>query len=384
MEKEKGRIGMKSVQPGNRKKPGKYSRKIFCSCAITSVFTLAASPLSASAGWVQEEKGRWYAMEDGTYPAEQWIEIDGKWYHFDADGYMQFGWYQDNDGNLFWLGQDGAMVSGTIYSQAGNVYFIDPEGYCTKVEDFQGWVEDDKDWWYRFADGTWPSSQWMMIGEEWYHFDEEGYGQRGWYEENGNRYWLELTGERLHDTRKEIDGITYEFDAWGIARRAVKAPVVIPPEDQKSDLEKMVDAMADQVLAGIITPQMNDHQKAAAIYSWVRGHLSYSASMGTIGDWPTAAYEGFRRRRGHCYTYYATSLALLSRAGIPSVEVIRSTDNDHYWNLVYVDGEWLHFDTTPRRGGGNFCLLTTAQLMAYSNTHGYSHVYPIEDYPATP
>ena len=66
------------------------------------------------------------------------------------------------------------------------------------------------------------------------------------------------------------------------------------------------------------------------------------------------------------------------------MEVIRATDNDHWWNLVYVDGEWLHFDTTPRRLGGDFCLLTTAQLLAYSNTHGNSHGFDPSQYPATP
>ena len=206
----------------------------------------------------------------------------------------------------------------------------------------------------------------------------------GWFEENGVRYWMDASGKMLHDTTRMIDGVNYSFDGSGAASQTVKAPVVIPPEDEKTEMHKTVDAMADQILAGILTPGMNDHQKAAAIYRWVRGHMTYSGGTGSIGDWPTAAYEGFRRRRGHCYTYYATSLALLSRAGIPSVEVIRATDNDHWWNLVYVDGEWLHFDTTPRRLGGDFCLLTTAQLLAYSNTHGNSHGFDPSQYPATP
>lgn len=372
----------------NKRKKGKIKRRIkgilFSGMALGSCLFVFPVSSAFAAGWIQEEQGQRYSTEDGTYPADQWLAIDGKWHHFDENGYLQTGWYQDKEGTLFWLGWDGEMVSGTIYSQAGKVYFIDPEGHCTEVQEFEGWVEDDQDWWYRYRDGSWPQNQWLLLEGEWYHVDENGYGQRGWYEEEGNRFWLEMTGERLHDTTREIDGITYDFDEWGAARRVVKAPVAITPEEEKSDMEKLVDSMADQVLAAITTPEMNDHQKAAAIYSWVRGHMSYSASMGSIGDWPTAAYEGFRRGRGHCYTYYALSLALLSRAGIPSVEVIRSTDNDHYWNLIYVDGEWLHFDTTPRRGGGNFCLLTTEQLMAYSNTHDYSHVYPIEDYPATP
>lgn len=351
--------------------------------AITAM--LAAAPLTVyGEGWTQDERGRWYEQQDGSYPAGEWMEIDGSWYHFDENGYMQTGWYRDSRGRRYWLGNDGKMLKNQICKLEGVVYQIDETGSCTPQRGYTGWIQEGDRWWYLNSRGSWPSSSWQQIKGEWYHFDGNGYMQTGWLEENGTRYWLEDSGKMAHDTEMVIDGVNYHFDASGAASQAVKGPVVIPPDDQKTEMHRTVDAMADQVLARIITPDMNDHQKATAIYNWVRGNLTYSSSTGTIGDWQTAAYEGFRRGRGHCYTYYATSLALLSRAGIPSVEVIRATDHDHWWNLVYVDGVWLHFDTTPRRLGGNFCLLTTSQLLAYSNTHGNSHVFDVSQYPATP
>lgn len=345
---------------------------------------LAAAPVpSYGAGWTLDGVRVTYEQEDGSRVRDTWMEYEGKWFHFDRDGYVQAGWYKDPQGRRFWLGPDGVMAADTVRLLDGKVYVIDENGYCTEQKDYTGWIQDGAGRWFRNKDGTWPKAGWLALDGEWYDFDENGYARTGWLEENGIRYYLDGQGRMLHDEEQIIDGITYRFDSSGAGAPAVKTPVVIPPDDQKTELERTVDAMADQVLARIVTPGMNDHQKATAIYNWVRGNFTYSAS-GSMGHWPTAAYEGFRRRRGNCFTYYSVSLALLSRVGIPSIEVIRETDNGHWWNMVYVDGVWLHFDATPRRLGGNFCLLTTDQLLAYSNTHGASHVFDPSKYPATP
>lgn len=247
------------------------------------------------------------------------------------------------------------------------------------------WIQDSTGWWFRNPDGSYPSSQWHRLKDRWYYFDENGYMKTGLTQVDGVWYYLGDDGAMAVNSTIELNGITYTFgeDGAAVVTSDYKQPVHIPPEDEKTDLMRSNDAMADQILARIVNDSMTDRQKAVAIYNWVRGNLSYSVS-GTVGDWPQAAYEGLRKRRGNCYTYYATSLELISRVGIPSIEVIRSTDNDHWWNLVYVDGAWYHFDTTPRRQGGNFCLLTTAQLMAYSNVNGNSHIFDQSLYPPTP
>ena len=64
---------------------------------------------------------------DGSYPASQWKEIDGRWYYFDAQGYMATGWVQV-DGVYYYLD----TRSGAMYA---NRYT--PDGY---------WVEADGAW----------------------------------------------------------------------------------------------------------------------------------------------------------------------------------------------------------------------------------------------
>lgn len=38
--------------------------------------------------WQQDTTGWWYSEDDGTYPVNQWQEIDGKQYYFNEKGYM--------------------------------------------------------------------------------------------------------------------------------------------------------------------------------------------------------------------------------------------------------------------------------------------------------
>jgi len=38
--------------------------------------------------WQQAGIGWWYQNDDGSYPSNQWMEIDGKYYYFNENGYM--------------------------------------------------------------------------------------------------------------------------------------------------------------------------------------------------------------------------------------------------------------------------------------------------------
>lgn len=142
-------------------------------------------------------------------------------------------------------------------------------------------------------------------------------------------------------------------------------------------------AMADNILAQIITDDMTNREKAERIYSYVKGNMRY-VGFSDKSSWVVAAYNAMKQRKGDCYSYYAFSKALLDRAGIANdfIEKMPGYNSKHYWNLVDLgDGHgWYHFDTTPRVAGGNFCLLTDDELMEYSNVHNNSHIYDRDKY----
>ncbi len=159
------------------------------------------------------------------------------------------------------------------------------------------------------------------------------------------------------------------------------AQVIIKPITTDAVNEK-----ADAVLTSIISYGMTDREKARAIYDWCVGNLKYSTSTSYLmGYFNKAAFSGFTRRYGNCYTYYAVASALLTRAGITNTVIQRNdARNPHYWNLVKIDGSWYHLDTCPQPSPHKLevFLLTDSQLKTFPLDYYYK--FSAGTYPATP
>ena len=137
-----------------------------------------------------------------------------------------------------------------------------------------------------------------------------------------------------------------------------------------------LDRMADSILKGIVKDSWSDQKKAEAIYRYMRKNYIYVDSN-DHESWEKSALYGLRYQSGNCFVFYSVSRLLLTRCGIPNIEVKRSagSTHGHWWNYVYIDGGWYHFDTTPRRRRATFCLVTDDQLSAYSRAAGNSHIW---------
>lgn len=95
----------------------------------------SSSSSSGSTGqWKMDAKGWWYRYDNGTWPANRWVYLyyNGiyAWYHFDAEGYIQTGWFTDTDGNRYYLnpltdGTQGAMKTGWVSIDGSWYYFND-------------------------------------------------------------------------------------------------------------------------------------------------------------------------------------------------------------------------------------------------------------------
>lgn len=163
-----------------------------------------------------------------------------------------------------------------------------------------------------------------------------------------------------------------EDKAGNVGKTWAKVQVFVPGTAER---------IADQILRSITRKNWSNVKKARAIYRYITRHCSYVAHTGHI-QWRNAAVKSFRYHSGDCYSYFAMSKLLMTRAGIPNIQIKRYPTPHglrHFWNLVYVNGGWYHFDTTPRTRGGNFCLKTDAQLWAYSR--GYTFQFKRNIYP---
>lgn len=100
-----------------------------------------------SGNWRKNSKGYWYQYDDGSYAKNETVEIGGKFYHFDDEGYMVTNQYSGG----YWFGKNG-----------------------TKSGEMAQWHKTSKGWWY--GDSTWyaKDATYTIDGVE-YTFDKDGY-----------------------------------------------------------------------------------------------------------------------------------------------------------------------------------------------------------------
>ncbi len=148
-----------------------------------------------------------------------------------------------------------------------------------------------------------------------------------------------------------------------------------------------VNELADEILAEITTPGMSQREKALAIYNYVHNHIKYVGTSDK-SSWLVGAYVGFTRGSGDCYNYFACSKALLTRAGIPNVDLTRVGGNSrHYWQLVDVGSGYYHFDACPHPNSYPLYsfLLTEEEVKAYTRQcSSIRKNYYVYDYDSCP
>lgn len=97
-------------------------------CFGLAALLSAASAMPAFAGeWQQLAGGEYwqwkYVEADGSFPVNDWKLIDGKWYRFDANGYLDVGMREYN-GVEYILMRSGAMEANRDYG----VGYVDASG----------------------------------------------------------------------------------------------------------------------------------------------------------------------------------------------------------------------------------------------------------------
>ncbi|MGN1409446.1 MAG: transglutaminase domain-containing protein, partial [Eubacteriales bacterium] len=124
-------------------------------------------------------------------------------------------------------------------------------------------------------------------------------------------------------------------------------------------------------IVSMIDSGLSDAEKALWVHDYFVSSFEYDTEEG-IYD----AYNFFCERKGVCQAYSLAYMAVLREVGIESF-MITSTEMNHAWNLVCIDGQWYHADLafddpSPDRIGRvlheNF-LLTDEEIANTSNRH---------------
>ena len=92
------------------------------------------------------------------------------------------------------------------------------------------WIKDNKGWWFKKQDQTYPKDGWFQLGyagkNEWYYFDKDGYMSTGWVLNNGKWYYLNPASDgtqgRMLTGWQLIDGKWYYLNETSDGTRGAK------------------------------------------------------------------------------------------------------------------------------------------------------------------
>lgn len=177
-----------SGSSGSQGNGGKVARRTR-SYAVTTI--IGRPDFSADARWVSSRDGKswWYDHGDGSY-ATSWEKIDGEWYFFGDDGWLQSGWLQ----------------------RGKRWYYLNPnhDGHFGRM--VTGWFKVDGKWYYAGNEGI--LSGWQEVGGEWYRFNETHDGiwgamMTGWTKSSGDWYYLRSSGAMATSTAIVEGGKVY-------------------------------------------------------------------------------------------------------------------------------------------------------------------------------
>ena len=144
--------------------------------------------------------------------------------------------------------------------------------------------------------------------------------------------------------------------------------------------EKVVDSIVESLIATVQPEEMTDFEKVKFVNDYIVKNTVYSEdSVASSHSAYAVAYEG----KGVCQGYALFAQKLMQELGLESMYVVGEVyTGGHAWNLVKVEGEWYHLDTTwndpvPDRGNGvryDYFLLNDTDMRV-------DHTWEKVDYP---
>ena len=264
-------------------------KKVLCIfLVVITVLMLGNTAFAANSGWQLDEWGWWYLNEDGSFPADTWQRINGRWYCFDEYGYMRTGWILD--GSWYYCGSDGALVT--------------------------GWVQDNGSWYYMYNNGT-MALGWVKVDGAWYYMNYDGTMATGWHEENGAWYYL-LENGMMATGKITVDGTTYSFNANGMM---------------------ITDSYAMDLARNVLNSVGWDLYSA---YKWsVNLPFVWEDSGRSVEE---AAIFGFTKGKGDCLAKASTFCLMARLLGFNCIVIYGSVPyasggtGNHAWTEITVDG----------------------------------------------
>lgn len=152
-------------------------------------------------GWVDYKGVKYYILNNYKLPQNMWRLINGKKYYFNKDGVMIRDQKIRINGVLYQFNKDGYLVDNDNSKQEGVISPEQKEIYAQgekNLNDVKSTMKihivNENGKWYKLVDGK---------------------KTRGWYEENGKKYYFLNTLNRAENMWRKINGKLYYFGPDG-------------------------------------------------------------------------------------------------------------------------------------------------------------------------
>ena len=340
-------------------------------------------------GYYFDKKGR---MQTGLIRYREYSSGPLQTYYHDQDGKRVTGW-KTVDGAKYYFNP--AMCTGYTVIQNVPYYFESDGKLCTKAKlatatDWNG----NKRKCYVRKDGTLLVSSWKTVkkkkyyfdqngfastglspvGSDWYYFSAEGVLQKGWVKLPDIRRWVyirkdgivrygyALAGLKSVYIPDEVDELTLDSFS-GIGREfyircepgsyaekfALRYGLQYDNGKKRvvgyeiSDLTEKV----NWIVSNYIRSGMSEREKALVLHNWLICNAHYDKTYSIFNP------EGvLLHGSGVCQSYADAYTLLLTKAGLMNRPLSGVANNGsgvwglHEWNLVRINGQWYHVDTT--------------------------------------
>lgn len=145
--------------------------------------------------------------------------------------------------------------------------------------------------------------------------------------------------------------------------------------------EKIVNQKVAEILSNVNGNQMTDYEKVKFVNDYIVKNTEYGSD--TVNASPHSAYAVIKEGKAVCQGYALLALKMLKALGVETRYVVGEVKTGgHAWNLVKVNNQWYHLDTTwndpvpdrPNTVSYKYFLIDDAKLRI-------DHVWNQSDYP---
>lgn len=319
---------------------------------------------SMSTGWFVDD-GTWYCANAIGAIRAGWFYYGSNWYWLDPNnnGAMLLG-FQTVNGSIYYLDPDsgGALeCNAWIFSQDGSAYYACGSGAIVltgvkdsvgaiKLNDAEGkpmvgwyWSSAAQTWFYTDSDGVLQHG-WQLIGERWYHLDNEsGVMNTGWFRDADRLWYYLMSSGQMATGWNSIDNGEYFFNAagaWVEPERSAHTSSQSQIVGRCYNVPSPGVGLCSEWVSEVFYPVLGSYPNGDAcdmFWNWCHSRDISQLKVGMIVAVPTHTHTNAGARWGHIAIYVGNGMVM------DNIGYIRTTSLA--WWLNY-----YHTTATPQWG----------------------------------